>query len=413
MADRIRVDTDQIDRWATELGSVATALDQVGGMLGGVSTGDEWWTKVHINRQYRLADTGGTINIGDARDGVSALRAVLGNYQDRVSSLSGAVRSAAAMFDDTERRIGELPQGTGTEANVHGTVKWGDVFGEQKPLVSNITGPNYIDPKSLADYIQNLPPWAIKLLSTLGIGGNALASALSLGQDLSWEGLGKFLAKSGKNIVKWIDLDKRYSKLANFGKDYANELRWKEFLGLNKYLKHPSKAASKWTQFQTNFSNSFSKGIKSKSTWVVSTITSAIDNFSAAAKGHISGDRAVVETVVETAGSVLLTTAVTAATGAALAAAGVASAPVVAVAAISTGVVMVADWGWKKTVGQYFKDGDGNASGIVESVGMAAGELYDGAKELGAKAWEGISNWWEEKTSSKKSTGWSVSALWA
>lgn len=113
MADKILVDTERLNDWASQMSSVSGAISNARAMLSRVDTGEEWWSKVHIDRSMRLRDADSTLAFGNARTSVSAMMRTLNEYSDRLADLSKAVRSAADGFEDAENTIGSHIEGCG------------------------------------------------------------------------------------------------------------------------------------------------------------------------------------------------------------------------------------------------------------------------------------------------------------
>lgn len=370
MADNIRYDSGDLQRWARDLSDVSSALASAKSALNRVDTSDFWWSKVKVKSSLNLRDAGTSYALGNGRDAIKDIKSALGDYETRVSRLSGSVTDAVESFDTAEQQVGGIMVDAGQQS------------------------------RNLAqDGDWSAFPWAkmiSKTLSGFGIGGGILSSWMDValskdGYDLA-KSAGKAIVKTGDKIVKWIDLDKRYTKLSNLGKDYADKLRTKEFWGLNKYIKSPSGSANKWTAFKSNFSTSFGKEMTKKVSWITHGIDSGVNNYREWQSGAISGDRAVVEWATETVGGVALSAGATALTAAAFTAAGVA-APAVAVVAVGGALVIGVDWICKNTIGK--SDVEGVADrGVVELVGHAAGSLYDGGKQ----ALQNLGSWFGEKT---------------
>lgn len=372
MADKIRVDTACLRGWANDLSNVSDALGDAARILGGVNTSDDWWRKVGFRRTLSLRDEGRSESLTSARGAVSQLRSALNRYERNVNKLSGAVRQASVDFAETESEIKAAINAAGEGGNAGIYANGGAaVAGAQAAL-------EYLKQQIKEGKWEDIS-WGTVLttvISAFGVGGEMIGGTLDLafkvfGGSATGGDVLKYLANSGKSIVDWVKMDANYKKLSNLGQDYANKLHDKEFLGLKKYLKTPSKSTNGWTAFKTNFSKGFKSGVTSKASWIVSGIVSTIDNVEQVRKGEISGDRAVVETIVETGTSVVMGAAAAAATGAAFVAAGV-SAPAVAVVAVSGLAVAGIDYVWKNTLG--------DGKGIVESAGAAVGWGYDQLK---------------------------------
>lgn len=372
MADNIKYDSSSLQRWARDLSDVSSALANAKATLNRVDTSDFWWGKVKVKSSLNLRDAGTSYALGSGRDAIKDIKRALGDYETRVSRLSGKVSDAVERFDEAEADVGSILLDVGMES--------GDLAKDG----------------SWSPY-----PWdklIRKFVSSFNIPGGILGSWMDVlaskdGYDYV-KSVGKAIVKTGEKVVKWIDLDKRYTRLANIDKDWANDLRNREFLGRDRYLKNPSKSANKWTAFGTNFGNTFKKCMKNSVAWVTSGIESGVNNFKEWKSGAISGDRAGVEWAVETVSGVALAAGATALTAAVLT-----TAPAWGVAAVSGALVVGADWICKNTIGKSTVDGVPDR-GVVELVGHTAGNMYDGGKKM----LQNLGNWFGQQTKAK-STG--------
>lgn len=129
------------------------------------------------------------------------------------------------------------------------------------------------------------------------------------------------------------------------------------------FMAYLKTALSKEMNSYKNFST-LSTGTKAVAKWAgvaVTGITNSLENYEEYAGGSISAERAIAETVIETGVDVGVGALATAGTAAGLAALGFAGAPVIAVAALGTGVVVGANWLCEaitdKDIGELFADG--------------------------------------------------------
>lgn len=120
------------------------------------------------------------------------------------------------------------------------------------------------------------------------------------------------------------------------------------------FLSYFKAAISKEMNGYKNFST-LSKGSKAVAKWAgvgVTSISNSIENYNEYQSGSITAERAVAETVLETGVDVGVGAIATAGAAAGLAALGFAGAPVVAVAALGTGIVIGANWVVEQIVGK-------------------------------------------------------------
>ena len=130
MANKIRVDTSDLERWSSKLAEVSEALTEAAEALGRVDTDDDWWRKVRVKESFRLRDEGGSVSLSSARSAVSQLERTLERYQQRVNKLSNAVKKAGVDFTNTESDVKSLINGTSDGAVV-------DIYGVGKGSVVN------------------------------------------------------------------------------------------------------------------------------------------------------------------------------------------------------------------------------------------------------------------------------------
>jgi hypothetical protein len=341
----------QLDQIGRDLNLAKQALNRVGWQSSGVAN-------------VRIAG-------GYAANRVRQQQKLLSAKADASADLSKSLKQVAGLYEQIERQLAgapsSAPQSFGEDAMHQGSkaIEASRAFTENgQPGAASRT---FDLPKFGWDALR-------KGIGSFGSGGKLIDAALGIG---SGDGLEKNLVKAGDVFVKWGGMLKNYKKLKNLGQSYADNIYKKKLFGLDQYVKKPRPNAT-WT---STLGKSFKQGLKKeftkKSSWVVSGITSAIDNYQEYKTGAITSDRAVVEWAAETATSVATTAALTAATGAVMMAA-IGSAPVVAVAAVSGIAYLAVDTAFKHTIGK--------GKGIVESVGSAVGKAYDGFKGWLSKA---------------------------
>lgn len=411
MADKIRVNTELLERCAGELRTTAQGFGSAASILAGLDTGKEWWTKMGRFDSIRLQDEGSSVPSVDAGATVRALTAVLRRYDNRMTSLGNRVSQTAGMFDNLENSLHSraINQYAGTEGDIIGAP--GDAGGISGGAAGNDASGSKSEDDGWLGHIR-------EMIVDGGVIAKGISSAWGIINDIvngkvDFPNLAKY-AVDGRDIVtKWLDINKRYKKLSNFGKSYANKLKWRERLGLNKFWNGKtaatrlSQASSGLDRFKANFSKQFVSGMKDKANWITSGISSAINNYNQHKEGLKTGavkiDRVGVEWVTESVGTVTIGAASTALAAAGFAAVGAAGAPVIAVGVAAYGISCAADWA--------FKGITGSEKGIAETVGDAAGEFYDktlkpgviqGAKKIG-EGMEKMGNW----LSSKVKAAWS------
>ena len=176
----------------------------------------------------------------------------------------------------------------------------------------------------------------------------------------------------------------------------------KRFIGFDKAFTgslRPSVAKSFNTRFYYNFHKQLddglsaytTKGAKSIFAWAgvaVSAIANGFQNYDEAKSGKISTGRAVAETITETAVDVGTGLLVGAAVSAGVAAVGWVSAPVIAVGAITAGVMVGADsickWITKSVTGE--------SKGLTETVSDFVLDVGEATVKAGKKIVSGVAN---------------------
>lgn len=226
------------------------------------------------------------------------------------------------------------------------------------------------------------------VIGGFGIAGGIISGLIKVGTDPSAKNLSKFVVKATKNVVKW----------AGIKKHTPYKYRDMKLLGLDKYLKRPSQATKWATRFKNNFTKAFKKGFWDKGktvsnlfTWGGAALGAAFDNWGEYKDGKISADRAIVEGVAETVGTVALTSAA----GALVVALSPVALPGVVVAAGGAAVLWGADYLSKKVFGM----------GVVEGAGHLVGEVYDGAKYVVKEAGKAIGSAVDKTVDLVKETG--------
>jgi len=347
MADKIIVDFDALDRISSRLNAAGRELDQAMSQLARLHVTRDAGADVRISGcRAKLRVTGMTVSPGTIGDAVSSYKSAVGNVSWYTNNLSAAVQSVFEMFERTENSLsgkeldtGEsVPTSKGAENEASGSSAW-DVF---------------------LKYLQK----ALGKAGILGTIGSAIwAGSSGLSNKAPFEVLANYLAKTVPAYAKWAKSD-----------DYMPQL-----LGLQKFLKTPATEGPKWARMASDFGSGLKKGLTSGPAWIAAGVSSAFNNYHEYANGDISGDRAVFETITETAGTVGTS---------ALIAAGVAAvipaAPAVAVGVIAAGIFFVGDMAVEHFTGK----------GIVENIGTWTGDLYDGLKEKCKSTGASIVNGW-------------------
>lgn len=348
MADRIIVDFQALDRISGRLNAAGRELDQAMSQLARLRVTKDVGAYVRISGcETSLRTIGMTVNAETVSAAVSSYRSAVGSVSWYTSRLGKAVQNVFDLFESTENGLSgkkldtgeKAPTGDGAESKASDSPAW--------------------------DFLLD---WLKKATGKAGILGTILSAALSISPDESgFESLAKYLAKTVPASVKWAAGLKEGEILPSL-------------VGLQKYLKEPAAQGAKWARMATDFKNGLAKGLTSYPAWIAAGVSSAFKNAAEYKAGDISFDRAVFETLVETAGTVALG----AATAAGVAAA-IPSAPVLAVGVVSTFVICAGD----AVVSHY------TGKGIVETAGSFCGNIYDGVKQLRESTKATVANGWK------------------
>ena len=164
MADIIKVNTEELNHWASDMSSVADALNRARAVLASVDTSEEWWTDVHIKGTLRMKDLNGVVSAGDARQVLGAMTQMLNRYESHIKKLSGRIREAGELFDEAECEAAAVIGAIGTGVSAPGSSGTG-ASGGQKPynsaLISALGYPSRMESwtpdmhKKYAEYMDN------------------------------------------------------------------------------------------------------------------------------------------------------------------------------------------------------------------------------------------------------------------
>lgn len=313
----------------------------------------------------------------------SRLKCAADKIEDSQNSMRGmkfALNDSLNLYNNTENTIlGNVNIRNGIEIKgIHGGTLHIDAPGKMPDLKTD-------------NWWEAVNPW----IGAMGAAGSAGVL------------IGDFLTGDITTGATWADLAKDswdmgwdIGDVVKTCRDDTSVKWWKEVLGLNAddFLESIKDANLSSAQ---KFKHGLGKGIKGSlrefktaggavkevGSIVLSGIINAFDNYEEYKRGEISADRAVVETISETAvdwGKDLL---IGAGVTAAFAAMGVA-APAVAVGAATVAISVAADWVCEKICGKKVTE---LVSDAIVDVGY---QIKDGATAL----WSGITNGWNTLT---------------
>ncbi|MBR4443989.1 MAG: hypothetical protein IKS52_12060 [Clostridia bacterium] len=155
MNDRIKVNSELLDRWASQLGEVSTALNDALSILNGMNMSSEWWNKVGNLSSLRLTLTGQDFSLGNFHGAVRGIGSAIKACQAETAKTGANVRKAGVTFEgavsDLDRKIDGLSQGRSNS-------RWSDLFGPVNIREIPIVGPNGpvipISPAKLKDILK-------------------------------------------------------------------------------------------------------------------------------------------------------------------------------------------------------------------------------------------------------------------
>lgn len=370
--DKILYSSSSLSDAARRLQQVGAALQQErSGLLSTLSELDNGnGGDCRIQGRIHLTTVGasysaGTID-GFIRDLAQALTAE-GSY---AKDLAGRLNKISEMFAATEREL---------------TGQINSLFEGENPFSGE--GGGTIEQSDDATVLGNsfdLGDLAKKVIGCFGPIGSFVGAGITVYEAIKggdWVKAGKSVAES---MVSWSQFAKTYkwsnfNKANSFGHNWGTKSYAKRLLGLTRET--GSKAAAWGNRVAANFENGLkgtfvkfdpkAAGSGYKPNWfgIVGTVVdfgfNAYENQQQVAAGEISQDRAVVETVAETAANLALATAA----GAIAAATLPVSAPAVAVAAAGAGIVWAADG-----VTKWITGGD---KGLGELASEGVGVIWD------------------------------------
>lgn len=375
MANHIKVRTEWLDGCASDLQAVSNAIRAAQNTLAGINLTEAEGAYLKVGMSMGLTLTGTRHSANSVMQDVKALSNAVGVLSDRVSRLGTGAKNAARALDDAENNSVRLINGCAVGNT-------SETYSGSSQSASGATIPAVLISNDV-DLVDGTTAslWTI-MKEFFGAGGNGGSLIMKTADfykkvfngDAKLKDLLKYLVSTTKTGASWVKWNAKYEKLFNFGKGYGAKLYTKKLFGLDKYLKQPSHAKHWKDAFKRNFGTKFTESVTSASTWIFSGITSYIDNCSEGLEKHYSADRVVVEWATETATSVVVTSAATAAVGAVLAPIG---APVIVIGGVAALGVCGVDWAIKSTIG-------GGEYGLIDGIGHLAGESWENAKE-GAK----------------------------
>lgn len=115
MADKVKVNTQTLESWASAISSASSELMNVNSQLGQVDTSDEAGGKVDVTIPGVMKSILGIPVGGTVRSNVNMLRVWMATLSLKISDTAGDIRKAAALFEEAENSIRTTLDGTHTD----------------------------------------------------------------------------------------------------------------------------------------------------------------------------------------------------------------------------------------------------------------------------------------------------------
>lgn len=293
--------------------------------------------------------------------------------KDRITKISSFLSQAADLYSQTELSLNSSAS-EASKSTTGGPASEGIKIGSKANEVLEKMG--YLG-NVLAFFTKPFANWIDS--GTFQVGVTGASSVTSLIKDGN---------STLKGLYEWSKSNKDLDRLARMLPERAQKVRIKRLFGLDDMFAGSASQASSWsTSFKRNFKKYYKKkspfesytsgGAKAAFAWAelgLTAVSKTISNIDEHKSGKISAERAVAETITETAidvGKEWLIRAVVAAGTAAT----VGSAPVLFVGAMTVGVSVGLDWACKKITGAVCgeeKEFTETVSDFVLNVGEAA-----------------------------------------
>lgn len=337
----IKVNTNKISRYSNDINSVYTRVNRIKSEFASIGYSLDWDIKSASGINNRIKNVENELSA--QYSGLKRIQSFLNNTVSKYNNVENTINN-----DKKTREIQSAVRSVST-ANI-----------------SNDAGD-----KIRGFLIKN----AEILIENAGWGGGFISAISklinsSISGPIDPGGIAKGSKKVVSSIYNAIKNSEKLEKLSRMNPGQAVKTGVKRFVGFDKAFTgslRPSVAKSFNTRFYNNFqkqlddglSSFTAKGSKSIFAWAgvaVSAIANGFQNYDEYKSGKISGGRAVAETITETAVDVGTGLLVSAAIGAGIAAVGFTSAPVIAVGAITAGVMVSTDaickWITKSVTGE-------------------------------------------------------------
>lgn len=319
--------------------------------------------------------------------------------KDRITKISSFLSQAADLYSQTELSLNSSAS-EASKSTTGGPASEGIKIGSKANEVLEKMG--YLG-NVLAFFTKPFANWIDS--GTFQVGVTGASSVTSLIKDGN---------STLKGLYEWSKSNKDLDRLARMLPERAQKVRIKRLFGLDDMFAGRASQASSWS---TRFTNNFYKmknplesytsgGAKAAFAWAglgLTAVSKTISNIDEHKSGKISAERAVAETITETAidvGKEWLIGAVVAAGTAATV--GFGSAPVLFVGAMTVGVSVGLDWACKKITGAVCgeeKEFTETVSDFVLNVGEA---IFVGKKAVTSVVSSVKTGWSSLKSSFKR-----------
>ncbi len=362
----IKVNTNKISRYSNDINSVYTRVNRIKSEFASIGYSLDWDIKSAsgINSRIKTIEN----ELSAERSGLKRMQSFLNSTASKYNNVENTINN-----DKKTRKI--------------------------QSAVKNISTNNISN--NVGDKIKEI------LIENAGLGGGFISAISklinsSISGPIDPGGIAKGSKKVVSSIYNIIRNSEKLEKLSRMNPGQAVKTGIKRFIGFDKAFTgslRPSVAKSFNTRFYNNFHKQLddglsaytTKGAKSIFAWAgvaVSAIANGFQNYDEAKSGKISTGRAVAETITETAVDVGTGLLVGAAVSAGVAAVGWVSAPVIAVGAITAGVMVGADaickWITKSVTGE--------SKGLTETVSDFVLDVGEATVKAGKKIVSGVAN---------------------
>lgn len=322
-------------------------------------------------RDIKYALPSSVLSKGNLHSSFNSVCSRMDAVQTRVSNISAFLSFASTQYSQTENNLSKALSASVSNA-VSTSASGGD--SELVKALAKLIGKAGFLGSFLGFFVKPIAAWASSgFWSLSNVGAKAVI-------DYAKDGFSVL-----KGLKEWSESNSKLAKLARMDPHKAKIVKGKRLLGLNDMFSGTASEASSWSvRFYNNFhklkgpfESYTSGGAKAALAWAglaLTVVSNGISNYEDYKSGKISGGRAVLETVTETAIDVGKNWLIGAAVAAGVAAT-VGSAPVLVVGALTVGITIGLDAASKYLTKKYL----GEEKNLTE---FTSDLLLDGGKAV-------------------------------